>query len=152
MLGAAFASPAIAGGISRGATGAGVRPIGLADLSAIVPLQFAAIFGMESLEAALVGQPLQAGLGWLGGPVPWSVAIDALVAVCALALVRRFMRAMPHAYAVIVRALAALAHRSSPRSGGKGRVHDFARSSLHSGALLARRIGGRAPPLFPIPA
>ena len=153
VLGAAFAIACYRGRyLARRDRGPAVRPIGVSDLTAIVPLQFAAIFGMESLEAALVGQPLQAGLGWLGGPVPWSVAIDVLVAVCALVLVRRFMHAMPHACAIIVRALAALDHRSSPRTGRKGRVYDVARSSLHSGALLARRIGARAPPLFPIPA
>jgi hypothetical protein len=129
-----------------------MHAIGLLDLPAILAVQLAAVFGMESLEAALVRAPLQPGLEWLGGPVPLSLAIDAVVALGALALVRRFMRAMPRACAIVVRALELLAVRSSPGSGVKGRAGDEPRAVLQRGALLARRIGGRAPPHSPIQA
>src|SRR5580658_4990340 len=74
----------------------------LRDLSAVVPLQLGAVYGVEWLEAALGGHPVQSGLEWLGAPLPFSLGIYLAVAVVALFIVRRAVLGMAAAIGLAV--------------------------------------------------
>jgi hypothetical protein len=117
-----------------------------ADLALVVALQLAVVFLMEFAEAALAGTPLQGGVGWLGAPLGWALALYASVALVALFGVHRFARAMCGACARIVRAaLEVLASAPRAAHGPLVEARTCDRHARHQ-TLIARNSGGRAPP------
>jgi len=127
------------------------RPPGLGELPIVLAMQLGAVCGMEFVEAAVARVPMQPGLEWLGGPAAWSVPLYAMVALAALAIVRRYARAMPRACAAVVRALGLFLIRSARVSAAPYAPRSARERCHNTPALLARRIGGRAPPLARLP-
>lgn len=146
----------------RSAAGSGDRLIDIArgfasrssarDLPCVFVMQLIALFALESAEQFATGGRLLGGTEWLGGPVFFSLTVHALIgAGCTFAL-GAFMRAIVGAFAAIVRtALRFIWLAISRATGGD---FDLDRNTLFPRAQAphVRQIGGRAPPLLPIPA
>lgn len=129
------------------AAGNAMTPASLARmLPAIFTLQIAVLFGMETVEQyAVYGHGL-GGTIWLGGPVAVSLAIHALVCLCAAVLVARTMKSIAHSVVRLVRIFRAFvtlrAHGAAPHARA-AREFLFYRKL----APIACRIGERAPPV-----
>jgi len=130
---------------------AAMRRPGVAQWALIFSLQLGGVLWMECAEAAVSGERLQPGLSWLGAPVPIALAIYAAVALCSMGLVHLCLRAMLGACARLVQVALEIVLSCASRHACKplSELRDFSRRERHQ-TLLARRIGGRAPPRSPV--
>jgi hypothetical protein len=112
---------------------------------AILGLQLAVLFVMESAEQFLVYGRLLGGAVWLGGPVWFSLSVHALVGVAVAFALAYFVCACARSTVRMIRRIRALAMRA---------LHDPAplalrrlgRICLAHEAPVRCRIGNRAPP------
>ncbi|MGH7727896.1 MAG: hypothetical protein ACREM2_03775 [Vulcanimicrobiaceae bacterium] len=126
------------------------RGVPLPELALVVPLQLAAVFGMECLEAVMVHRPLPSGLSWLGAPPLVSLAIHVLVGMACLWTLRRIVRTLLGGLAACIRVAAAIVVRrhapaSAPSAADAGRERVFV---LRAQAPHCGQVGERAPPAF----
>jgi len=123
------------------------------DLPYVFGLQLAALFLLESIEQLAVGGQLLGGAAWLGGPILFSLLLHALVgAGCTFAL-GSFMRALVRTFASFVRTAIRFIWLAIARATGGGfRFGGRQASCLRAQSPHVRQVGGRAPPLLPIPA
>jgi hypothetical protein len=124
----------------------------LRDAAAILGLQFAALFAMETVEALCSGARVAGGLSWLGGPPPVAAAAHVAVGLlCTLAAGWLMRVSVPRFALLVCSALVVLCAR-----GLKGAavfvVRRDAASCNHAQAACVRRISGRAPPFVSAPA
>lgn len=122
------------------------------DLLLIAPLQLAAVYGMEFLEAAMVHRAAPAGLSWLGAPPLFSLTVHVLAGAACLWAMRRVIRWLA---AGVVAVLRVAAVRLMPVTSAElaAAFRRAVPSFFRAQAPHARQIGGRAPPSFlPQPA
>ena len=124
----------------------------LQDLPCVLALQFVALYAMESIEARVVGGRAVVGLGWLGGPIVFSVLVHALIGAACIALFSLSMRALLATFAsLVVHALAFVV--AIARAGAAEFAHrDGERPRRRTQSPHLRQIGGRAPPALLAPA
>jgi hypothetical protein len=120
----------------------------LADLPLVYALELGALFVMESIEQLLATGALPAGTAWLGGPVAFSLAAHALLALAATLALRWLIRALSATVASLILVAIAFVRlsRREARSAFCRRLDAPAVHQTPSPHLL--RIGGRAPPLL----
>jgi len=119
----------------------------LHDLPAVLVLQLAAVFTMESIEQLVFGGKLLGGAAWLGGPIAFSLLSHALIGTSCTLLFAAVMRWIHAAIVSLVHAavdavLLSLV-RDSARAFAKQRNDAL---PLRAQAPHVRQIGGRAPP------
>lgn len=116
------------------------------SLPAILVLQLAALFLMETAEQILVcGHPLGSTI-WLGAPLPIALAIHALVAFGIVSTVVRSKRALAATTLRVIRSIRAIATLdAAPRQPSVARRPQC--GALKEVMAALRAIGERAPPL-----
>ena len=130
------------------ASGDALRPGLLARLvPAVFAIQIAVLYAMETAEQFIVVGHALGGTIWLGGPVPISFAVHALIGVIATLVIGRTLCAFTHTAArmvVFLRRSIAVAARG-PR---QMYAHLRYPAKFRRSAPLVCRIGERAPPLL----
>lgn len=107
-------------------------------------LQIATLFGMETVEQVLVwGRPL-GGTVWLGGPLPVSLAIHALMCLIVGAVFARVLRRLAGHVAHVLRIVGRLTLALSPAPPPLVVIPHPALRRLAED--IVRRRNGRAPP------
>jgi hypothetical protein len=140
----AVASPATRLGASHDRP----RPGLLAQLvPAIFATQIAALYAMETAEQFVVAGHALGGTIWLGGPVPVSLAVHALIGIIATFVIGRTLVPFTRTAARIVVFL-----RGSTTVAARGPRRAFAQfrhpANFRRSTPLVCRIGERAPPLL----
>lgn len=121
----------------------------LRDVPAVFAMQLLALFAMESTEQVVFAGKLLGGTAWLGGPVLFSLALHALLALGCTFLLGWTMRGIAAAFASFVVSAIACAAITLPREPAatirrRRDVPAFVRPQ----APHARQIGERAPPFL----
>jgi hypothetical protein len=121
-----------------------------ADLPFVLPMQFVALFTMESIEQLAFGGKLLGGTVWLGGPIAFSLLMHVLLGTGCTLLFAALVRWILAAVALLVReTIDAILF-----SLGRDTVRAFIRRGDDASlprvqAPHVRQIGGRAPPPLP---
>ena len=119
----------------------------LLDVPAVIALQLAALFAMESVEQVALGGKLAGGLAWLGGPIVFSVLTHALIGTACTLLCAFSLRSLVRSIASLVRealdVILCLISREDERFFLRRRE---GKSLLRVRAPQTSRLRGRAPP------
>jgi hypothetical protein len=119
----------------------------LRDVPYVFVLQLGVVFAIETAEQLLVGGKPEGGTGWLGGPVAFSLAVHALIAVVVTIVLAYLTREVAKTLASLVRiafaciALPAFQDAAAPLRERRDGAPFGRQQSPH-----ARQIGERAPP------
>jgi hypothetical protein len=119
----------------------------LRDVPYVFALQLGVVFAIETVEQLLVGGAPESGLTWLGGPVAFSLAAHALIAIVVTFGLAYLTRETAKTLASLVRiafaciALPALRDAAAPLHERRDGAPFGYQQSPH-----ARQIGERAPP------
>lgn len=112
---------------------------------AIFGLQMLTLYAMETVEQWVVwGHPLGATI-WLGGPLPVSLTIHAIICVAAAITIARWVRALTATTVRFIRLIRALVTFAlQPAGSVASRMRDA--TSFRRSTPVLCRIGERAPP------
>jgi hypothetical protein len=125
----------------------------LRDVPAVFVMQLVALFAMESSEQLIYGGKLLGGTAWLGGPVLFSLALHALLALGCTFLLGWTMRGIAAAFASFVATAIVCDAITLPREGPIcARARREAPAFTRTQSPHARQIGERAPPFLPTTA
>ncbi len=115
--------------------------------AAILGLQFATLFAMESAEQVIAFGHLLGGPAWLGGPVAIALTIHIAAALCATAALAGAARFLAAAAALVRKIVATFAARRAPERAGAVARRTLPRRTPRCN-VDARRLGKRGPPLL----
>ena len=121
----------------------------LEDLPYVVPLQFVALFMMETAEQMLAGGRLLGGTAWLGGPVWFSVSVHIVAGATCTLLIACGMRAIVRRCAALVSIALDLILCARGRGAGLlfiQRRHET--THAYAQRFHVGQAGERAPPLL----
>lgn len=121
----------------------------LHDVPYVFALQLGVVFAIEALEQSVAGGKLELGLSWLGGPVGFSLAVHALLAVAVTLALAALARALAAAFASLVRVAFGWIALGRRRAAAPSRYDRRGDAAVFRRRLLrARRTSGRAPPFL----
>ncbi len=122
----------------------------LGDLPYVFVLQLGVVFAIETFEAMLAAGKPVSGTAWLGGPIAFSLALYALIALAVTFAIAWLMRGIATAFVSLVGIAIAFIAFEPPRDGAAAlhERHDGTPFSRQQ-SPHARQLGERAPPLLP---
>jgi hypothetical protein len=121
------------------------------DIPAVLVMQLAALFLLESAEQVALGGRLLGGTAWLGGPILFSLLTHALIGAGCIFVLGVFMRAMTRTFASIVRSAIRFIWLAIAGTTGEFNRDRRDTPGPRAQAPHVRQIGGRAPPLLRTP-
>jgi hypothetical protein len=116
-------------------------------IPAIFGLQMLTLYAMETAEQHLVWGHSLGPMVWLGGPLPASLAVHAIICVALAVTIARWMRALTATTLRFIRLIRALA-TFAPQPAGSIASRSRDSISFKRSSPVFCRIGERAPPLL----